>query len=139
VKLELKKKILVVEDDEQAALLAEKTLEKNFSVTVVSNGHIAINAVELIKFDAVLMDINLGDHRMDGLQTMHRIKGSARNKRLKIFAITAFSDARDWYINQGFDDLIVKPIDEKKVTAIINSKINTYVTGRSLFSKPQLA
>ena len=140
VKLELKKKVLIVEDDEQAAILAEKILEKNFSVTVVNNGYTAVSAVELIKFDAVLMDINLGDYRMDGLQTTHRIKASTRNKRLRIFAITAFSDTRDWYINQGFDDLIVKPIDdEEKATEIINNKINNYVTGRSLFSKPSAA
>jgi two-component system sensor histidine kinase BarA len=139
VKFELKKKILIVEDDEQAAFIAETILEKHFSVTVVTNGYIAIHAVELIKFDAVLMDINLGDHLMDGLKTMHRIKSSTRNKRLKIFAITAFSDTRDWYINQGFDDLILKPLDEEKVTEVINKKINTYVTGRSLFSKSTAA
>jgi two-component system, OmpR family, copper resistance phosphate regulon response regulator CusR len=139
VKLELKKKILVVEDDEQAALIAEKVLEKHFSVTTVPNGYVALNAVELIRFDAVLMDINLGDYRMDGLNTMRKIKAGTKNKRLKIFAITAFSDIRDWYINQGFDDLIIKPIDDEKAAQIINSKINTYVTGRSLFSKPTAA
>ena len=139
VKLELKKKILIVEDDEQAALIAEKILEKYFSVTIVTNGYIAVSAVELIKFDAVLMDINLGDHRMDGLRTMHKIKAGSRNKRLKIFAITAFSDTRDWYINQGFDDMIIKPLDEEKATEIINNKINNYVTGRSLFSKSDAA
>lgn len=139
VKLDLKKKILVVEDDEQAALIAEKTLEKHFSVTTVPNGHIAIKAIEMIRFDAVLMDINLGDHRLDGLAAMHRIKSGTKNRRLKIFAITAFSDTRDWYIKQGFDDLIVKPLDEEKATEIINNKINNYVTGRSLFSKSDAA
>lgn len=137
VKLELKKKILIVEDDAIAAMLAEKTLEKQFSVTTVPNGYVAIKAVEMIRFDAVLMDINLGDHRLDGLATMRRIKSGTKNRRLKIFAITAFSDTRDWYINQGFDDLIIKPMNEEKATEIINSKMNNYVTGRSLFSKPE--
>jgi CheY-like chemotaxis protein len=139
VKLELKKKILIVEDDEQAALIAEKVLEKYFSVTTVPNGYVALNAVELIRFDAVLMDINLGDYRMDGLNTMRKMKAGIKNRRLKIFAITAFSDTRDWYISQGFDDLIIKPIDDEKAAEIINSKISNYVTGRSLFSKSTAA
>jgi len=137
--LELKKKILLVEDDEATAVLAETILQSHFAVTTVPNGYIALKAVEMIKFDAVLMDINLGDHRMDGLKAMHQIKSGTKNKRIKVFAITAFSDARDWYIKQGFDDLITKPLDEHKVAEVINSKLNNYVTGKSLLNKEAVA
>jgi CheY-like chemotaxis protein len=131
--LKLRKKILIVDDDENDGLIAESILQDYFSVTTVPNGHVALKAVEMMRYDAVLMDINLGDPRMDGIKTMHMIKENKQNKRIKVFAITAFSDARDWYIKQGFEDLILKPLDENTVINVINSKLAVYITGKSLF------
>ncbi|MGZ3882658.1 MAG: response regulator [Bacteroidia bacterium] len=115
--------ILIVEDDRLSAFLAEKNLEGHFKTTVVTNGHSALEAVEQTKFDAILMDINLGDEMMDGLRTMRMIKQHIRHEKMKIFAITSVSDAREWYIKQGFEDLIMKPINEEKIRNIIKSKL----------------
>lgn len=129
----LENHILIVEDDRLSAFLAEKNLEKHFKTTVVTNGYDAIAAVDQNKFDAILMDINLGDELMDGLRTMRTIKQNVRHEKLKIFAITSVSDAREWYIKQGFEDLIMKPISEEKIVTIIKSKMLPKVRRGSFF------
>src|SRR5688572_13811468 len=134
--LDLKKKILIVDDDDHSAFVTEAVLEKHYKTTVVSNGYVAIKSLEMIKYDAVLMDINLNDPNMNGLKAMWHIKQSPKSKRVKVFALTAHADNREWYIKQGFDDLILKPLDEDKILNTINDKLSAYVNGSSLLKKP---
>ena len=70
------------------------------------------------EFDIVLMDINLGDERMDGIRTMRIIKHNRKHRYVKVFAVTAYSDDEQWFLKQGFDGLFVKPINEKMITAL---------------------
>lgn len=128
------KRVLIVEDDTTSAFLMSVLAGKFFDVQIVNNGYDAIKALEKERFDIIFMDINLGDERMDGIRTMHTIRHSGKHKRTKIYALTAYSDAREWHIKQGFDDLILKPLTEEKIEEI-NKERENYVTGVSLFTK----
>jgi CheY-like chemotaxis protein len=127
-----KKEILIVEDDPCYAFVLETTLNVFFKTTTVSNGCDALIAVEKNIYDAILMDINLGDANMDGLRTMRLIKQLNKNKRLKIFAMTAFSDAREWYMKQGFEDLFIKPIEKERIINLLNEKLSIMGLSKSL-------
>ncbi len=116
--------ILVVDDDPIAIFLAEELLEGKFNTVGVTNGYDAIKALEENYFDIVLMDINLGDDRMDGLKTMRLIKQNTKFKRTKIIALTAHARIREFYIKQGFDELHVKPINEELFEKINNLLAN---------------
>ncbi|MBA3681821.1 MAG: response regulator [Bacteroidetes bacterium] len=116
------KEILIVEDDPCYAFILEKTLSIFFNTTIVTSGYAALNAIEENIYDAILMDTNLGDANMDGLKTMLLIKQSNKHRGLKIFAMTAFSDAREWYMKQGFEDLFIKPIENERIINLL--KIN---------------
>ncbi len=127
------KRILIVEDDAICAFIAVKILSSHFTTDVVTNGYEALAAVDKCKYDAVLMDINLGDMNMDGIRTMRLIRQNMNYKRIKIFAITAFSNARESYIEQGFDDMFLKPMDPAKMIRILNNKFDVPVVKKSMF------
>ncbi len=65
--------ILVVEDDQQAATAMSKTLrEQNYHVTLVNSPHDALELVEQIRFDIILIDVQLPS--MNGLELYLAIK-----------------------------------------------------------------
>lgn len=114
----VKKKILIVEDDSLSAFLTENILKHDFIVYHVNTGYHAIEIIEKINFDVILMDINLGDINMDGIKTMRLIRNKTSLNKLKIVALTSFSKERNWYINQGFNELLIKPVDSVSLATI---------------------
>jgi CheY-like chemotaxis protein len=105
--------ILIVDDDEFSIFLSEALFKEHFNITGVRNGHDALEAVENNEFDLVLMDINLGDLNMDGIRTMRMMRNRRKSRALKIVAITAFANSKEFYVNHGFNDLFVKPLLEE--------------------------
>ena len=122
------KKILIVEDNLVTIFIIEKLLGKYFQTHSVTNGYEALKVLEDNNYDVILMDINLGNLDMDGIKTMQKIKFDKRHKRTKIIAITTFSDERQWYIKQGFDELIIKPLLEEQTITLINNLFHKYTT-----------
>ncbi|MGZ3921386.1 MAG: response regulator [Bacteroidia bacterium] len=113
-------KILIVDDDPLSVFLSERVLTKHHHTHSVQSGYEAINLLERKDFDIILMDINLGDINMDGIKTMRKIRENQKSKAAKIFALTAFSRDKRWYIDQGFDELFIKPLTNDIFEAINN-------------------
>ncbi|RLC50456.1 MAG: hypothetical protein DRI23_07035, partial [Candidatus Cloacimonadota bacterium] len=105
-------KILLVEDNVVNQKVASRLIEKiGYSTDLASNGIEAIEAVQTIDYDIVLMDLLMPE--MDGLEATKQIKELAVNKcRPKIIAMTANSmlGDRELCIDAGMDDYINKPI-----------------------------
>jgi CheY-like chemotaxis protein len=117
-----KKSILIVEDDPTNIFITEKYLQEHFQGDSVTNGYDALKAMEKRKYDVILMDINLGDEKMDGIRTMRMIRQNRKYRHTKIFAITAYSNNRESYIKQGFDEFFMKPVNEG-LLELINQSI----------------
>lgn len=113
-----KNKILIVDDDRLSAFLSEKILNEKYEVFTVRDGYAALTFLEESNIHLILMDINLGDMNMDGIKTMKLIKQKSRLRAIKIVALTSFSKDRNWYINQGFDELLIKPMNNKSLDVI---------------------
>jgi two-component system sensor histidine kinase/response regulator len=81
-------------------------------VQVVSNGLQAVEAARDVKFDVVLMDVQMPE--MDGLEATRSIRAAERKtgRRLPIMAMTAHAMAgdRERCLAAGMDDYIAKPI-----------------------------
>ncbi|HKJ78683.1 MAG TPA: PAS domain S-box protein, partial [Prolixibacteraceae bacterium] len=115
--------ILIVEDDDTSSLYLStilKDIAKN--IQIARDG---LEAVEICKnnsnFDLVLMDFKMPG--MNGLKATEKIRKF--NNKVKIIAQTAHAleGDREKAIIAGCDDYISKPIDEKKLIALIE-KIN---------------
>ena len=120
-----KANVLIVDDDAINIFLTREMLKNHCNLTAVLSGYEALKTLDKNIYDVILMDINLGDEYMDGLRTMRLIRQNWDHRYTRIFAVTAYSDARDWYVKQGFDDLFMKPVEKDKLIFEINKIITS--------------
>ena len=107
----MKKKILYVEDDSINALVMEKLLDQFYTVVHRPDGEEGLHAINNETFELVLMDINLGRGKMDGIETMKKMKEQFQS--VKVIAVTSYALPEDKarFMAEGFDDYIPKPVD----------------------------
>jgi two-component system, cell cycle response regulator DivK len=117
----MSKKVLIVENDPINMLIARKFLETRFEVECTFNGEQALELVQENSFDVILMDINLGEDTLDGIQTMNKIREMPACKGIKVFAITSYAmpDDKDRFLNLGFDKYFAKPYDKNRLISAI--------------------
>lgn len=103
-------KVLLVEDLEFNAVLAEKMLSRwNAHVTLAANGKIAVDKVRTEHFDLILMDVQMPV--MDGLTASKEIRKF--NTEIPIFPLTASTSTglQKEFVDIGVSDFIFKPIN----------------------------
>ncbi len=120
-----KLKILLVEDNVVNQKVAIRILEKlGFSADVAANGIEAINAVEMIQYDLMFMDVQMPE--MDGLTATREIRRRFRMRPNKpvIIAMTANAMQGDseLCLAAGMDDYLAKPVS----TTTIEEKIRNW-------------
>lgn len=115
--------LLVVEDHWSNQEFIRHLLELNgATVTIVENGHDAIESVKRKSFDLVLMDLHMPG--LDGLQTTQRIlqmiKGTAK-EGLPIIALTAAETDfnKQECLSVGMSDFVEKPFNIDHVMTVL--------------------
>ncbi|MEW5820825.1 MAG: response regulator transcription factor [Cyanobacteriota bacterium] len=120
-------KILLIEDDKEAANYLKSSLEiRGHSTTVLNHGGQALNYIEKVKkddFDVVLLDLNLPG--ATGWEILAKIRSLNDTSRLPIIMLTGVDDntteARALY--DGADDYVIKPCSLKVLLARIESNL----------------
>lgn len=130
-----KANILIIEDSELDILVLKVLLERHFNLYIVTNGNDAINASIEFDFDVVLADINLGDEAMDGVRTMKEIRSIEKNAALKIFAVTAYAENSEYYLAEGFNQVLTKPVIKEEIFDILNQTYDARKFGEVDFKK----
>lgn len=104
--------LLVVDDDAVNLTVISRMLEeKGYEVDKASNGLEAVNMVKKLKYDVILMDIQMP--LMDGIEATKQIREIEGTKsHIPIIAITAFTlrGDRERFMSIGMDDYVAKPI-----------------------------
>jgi CheY-like chemotaxis protein len=115
-------RILYVEDDPINALVVKKLLGNVFYISHVFDGETCIQVIASERFDAVLMDINLGKGKMDGVQTLHQLRSVAGFATIPVIAVTSYAlpEDRERFLQEGFDAYMAKPIDRKQMIEMLN-------------------
>lgn len=114
-----RRRILLVEDDQDNRALATMILEKmGFLVTPAVNGLEAIKRFEeLGDIDLILMDVNMPE--MDGLTATREIRDREKDAEpaLPIIALTAHAteEQREACLASGCDDFLTKPITRTRL------------------------
>ena len=119
-----KPSILIVEDNHLDILVLKVLLEKYFNLYIVTNGTDALHAAEEFVFDVILTDINLGDPNMDGVAVMKKIRENQKTRDIKIYAVTGYADNIDYLIEQGFNDVLTKPVIKDEIFDILNGSVS---------------
>jgi CheY-like chemotaxis protein len=106
-------RILLAEDNPANQMVIKSILEfAQLSVDVVSNGYEAIEAVQQIPYDIVLMDVSMPG--MDGMLATQAIRAlSTEVANIPIVALTAHSlnGDKERFVAAGMNDYLSKPID----------------------------
>jgi PAS domain S-box-containing protein len=114
-------RILVAEDNPVNQQVALGLLRKlGHSVDVVGDGAEAVEAVRLLPYDLVLMDVQMPE--MDGLEATRAIRSLAiQASQIPIVAMTANAMRGDDQIclDAGMNGYISKPIDRRKLTEVL--------------------
>lgn len=112
-------KILVADDSEYMRRKLKKMLKDAGYANVVqaTNGREAIAAYKKEKPDLVLLDIIM--EKMSGVEALKKIR--AYDKKSKVIMVTVVDQKKvaDECIRLGAKDYVTKPINEKKLAALI--------------------
>ncbi len=116
--------LLLVEDDETNALLALSFLKKHYKIDIVYNGYDAINIVQNKKYDAILMDINLGVG-INGIETVNRIKTFENYKDTPVAAVTAHAmkGQEEEFLCKGCTHYLAKPYSKEEIIGLIKNML----------------
>lgn len=104
--------ILVVEDNSiNQEIIQELLHTENIITTIANNGLEAIELVNSLSFNCVLMDMQMPE--MDGIEATQEIRKFKDLKELPIIALTAnaMRGDREKVIAAGMNDYVSKPID----------------------------
>ena len=103
-------KILIAEDDRELRQLFQHVLVKNgYTVTGVSNGAEALEAIDAGYYDLIISDIMMP--KVDGYELVRAIREAGQNTPvMMITAKDAFDDMRLGFLS-GTDDYMVKPVN----------------------------
>ncbi|MDK2973193.1 MAG: two-component system, sensor histidine kinase and response regulator [Candidatus Sumerlaeota bacterium] len=105
-------RVLVAEDNAVNSMVAKRMLEKlGCRADIVGDGQEAIEALERLPYDAILMDCQMPV--LDGFETTRRIRNSSGiNKSIAIIAMTAnaLQGDRERCMEAGMDDYLSKPL-----------------------------
>lgn len=115
------KRILIVDDDvDTIELIKRILLLANFDVASSKTGFEALEMVDRVKPDVILLDLMMPE--MDGREILTRI----RTKTLSPVIIVSALSNKDTVVellNQGSDDYITKPFHRDEIIARINAVI----------------
>jgi two-component system, response regulator, stage 0 sporulation protein F len=108
----MKKKILLVEDEESLRLLYEEELKgEGYEVITAGNGKEALRQLEGIKPDLIILDIVMPV--MDGMETLGRIMGKKRN--IPIIIHTSYPGYREDFMSWAADAYVAKSSDLREL------------------------
>ena len=122
-------RILLAEDNIINQKIALRILNKKFGIhaDVVNNGREAIENLERLDYDMILMDCQMPV--MDGYQATRIIRddhSTVRNRNIPIIAMTAnaMKGDRKKCLEAGMDDYVTKPIDVKILSESIKRHLH---------------
>jgi len=107
----MKKKILVVDDEQYILEMIQLRLEEVYDVKIASSGEKAFTIALSFKPDLILMDLVL-EHGMSGIQSISKIKSEDETKDIPIVVLTGktLNEDKEESLRAGASEFISKPI-----------------------------
>jgi CheY-like chemotaxis protein len=118
------KKILLVDDTQTVLMMVSMMLsDEGFQVTEAHDGQEALDLVDSLKPDLVLLDIIMP--RLNGVETCRRLKENPKTKDIPVIMMTTKGEPEkvEECFMAGCNDYITKPVDKLELI----SKIRTYL------------
>ena len=125
--------IFIVDDaPEELKALISFLETSGFRISADYSGEAAINRIEHIQPDIILLDVLMPD--MDGFETCRRLKERDASKDIPVIFMTALSDTIDKV--KGFEaggvDYLTKPVEHPEVLARVNAHLTNHTLQQQL-------
>jgi DNA-binding response OmpR family regulator len=113
----MKKRILVIDDDEDIVSILNIIFESEGYEVVVSRKEATVEEIQLFHPDIVLLDVMIKGSKKTGDQICKEIKSYEKTKGLPVVLISAEFDVASLAARSGADTYISKPFDVNDVVA----------------------
>ena len=120
-----KHKVMIVDDDKDTLFTVGQIIESlGYETIFAKDGLECLLILETKRPDLILLDIMMP--KMDGFETIKKIRENSKFSNLPVFALTAFAmlEEKDIIVKNGFTDLITKPIDIPFLASKVNQIFN---------------
>jgi two-component system response regulator MprA len=108
-------RVLVVEDDEEIALVLQRSLRlEGYEVRIAGDGETALDQSAAFNPDLVILDLGLP--KLDGIEVARRLRSADDVPILMLTARDAL-ESRVEGLDSGADDYLVKPFDRQELLA----------------------
>ena len=124
-------RLLLVDDNPDNLEVLAMLLGQHYSVAGYGSAAEALDALETVKPDLLVLDIGMSP--VDGLQCLEAIRGRPGYGGIPAIALTAFArdDERSEFLKAGFQAVVAKPIlDLDALAAVIDTLLPSAASSR---------
>ena len=125
-------RVLIVDDVEMNLFVAKLLMRPyDLQIDTASSGYEAIDRIKGGEdYDIVFIDHMMP--KMDGMETTRKIRDLGYTRPVVAFTANAMAGQADFFLSNGFDDFISKPID----IHILNAVLKKYIRNKFLNNGP---
>ena len=117
-----KKKILIVDDDQDFCQLLEFDLKKlGYELCCAFNGEEGLEKVGTEKPDLIVLDIKMP--KMDGYTFVRRLKKEPETKDIPVVVLTSYEPMKDMFQLEGVTDYFVKSANTEELFKTIDKNL----------------
>ncbi|MFH1414380.1 MAG: response regulator [Candidatus Omnitrophota bacterium] len=121
-----KRKILVIDDEQDLANMLKIRLEANsYKAATANNGEDGLQKAKSYKPDLIILDIRMPN--MDGLEVLRRLRGEPQTKTIPVIMLTGKGDSESIFKAEelGTPDYIRKPFEVEELLNCVRKCIGT--------------
>lgn len=114
--------VLIVEDNEINRRLAALYLRELCNTEMAENGYVALEKIKRKKYDAILMDINLGAGP-NGISVANQVRLLENYSNTPIIAVTGYTmqGDKEKLLSNGCSHYLAKPYDKKTLLRLFSN------------------
>lgn len=111
------KKVLIVDNSSYMRLFVKKIIEKggSYVVSEAEGKYDALERFEIEKPDIVILDLNMSEFTMDGIDVLKEIKTMNSNANVIIMSAVGHEEVKNECLELGAKAYIRKPINAKEL------------------------
>lgn len=127
--------LLFVDDNSDMRSYINTIFGEHYQLILAADGDEGLALSLKLQPDLVLTDIMM--ERMDGLEFCRQLKSNSKTQHIPVIMLTALAETDEKVegLEQGADDYIVKPFNQKELMARINNLISQRTVLKNLFTR----